>query len=239
MLPRGPAFRLGHVDPPIAGAGQSRGESGDQVTITTDSDGGRGLPGPAIPDLTLPEFVLCSREPAREQAGAGRRGDRAGAQLRRARRCRAEVGTGLSARGVRPGDVLALCAPNSIEFVVAWYAATSIGAIVTTVNPQWTSEEIVRQLRQTGARWLVTTAGLAGQKLRGVDGGDRDRGDDRDRRARAGTTPFSSLRATAPGRSQAGPPSDGRVATSRSCRRSSGTTGLPKIVVLHPPEPGG
>ena len=31
--------------------------------------------------------------------------------------------------GMRPRDVLALCAQNSIEFAVAWYAAASIGAI--------------------------------------------------------------------------------------------------------------
>ena len=32
-----------------------------------------------------------------------------------------EAGAGLSARGSAPGDVLALCAPNCIEFAVAWY----------------------------------------------------------------------------------------------------------------------
>jgi len=58
---------------------------------------------------------------------------------------------------VRPGDVLALCAPNSIEFAVTWYAASSAGAILTTVNPIASEEEILHQLRQTGARWLITT----------------------------------------------------------------------------------
>ena len=68
----------------------------------------------------------------------------------------------MARHGVRPGDVLAPCAPNSIEFAVTLYAvtlyavtlyaATSAGATVTTVNPQWTSQEIGRQLRGTGAR---------------------------------------------------------------------------------------
>ena len=77
-----------------------------------------------------------------------------------------EVGTGLAARGVRPGDVLALCAPNSIEFGVTWFAATSDRAIVTTVNQQCTDQEILHQLRQSCARWLVSTAALVEDKLR-------------------------------------------------------------------------
>src|SRR5262249_30669479 len=76
------------------------------------------------------------------------------------------VGAGLFARNVREGEVLALCAPNSIEFVVTWFAASSIGAIITTLNPSSTGEELTRQLRQAGARWLVTTGGLYEEKLR-------------------------------------------------------------------------
>ncbi|HMI23002.1 MAG TPA: AMP-binding protein, partial [Streptosporangiaceae bacterium] len=135
----------------------------------TERDGaGQTLPAPVIPDLTLPQFVLGAAfrrgsKPALVDAATGQEvsyGDLADAVR--------EVGAGLSARGLRPGDVLALCAQNSIEFAVAWFAAASIGAIVTTVNPQYTGDEIARQLRQTGARWLVTTAGPTGQKLRGV-----------------------------------------------------------------------
>ena len=139
------------------------------TTVTTERDGSaQTRPGPAMPDLTLPQFVLCS---------ANRRGSKralvdaaTGQEISYAGLAGAvqEIGAGLSARGLHPGDVLALCAPNSIEFAVAWYAAASIGAIVTTVNPQCTGDEIARQLGRTGTRWLVTTTGLAEQKLRGV-----------------------------------------------------------------------
>jgi len=98
---------------------------------------------------------------------------------------------------------------------------------VTTVNPQCTRDEIARQLRQTGARWLVTRAGPTGQKLRGVTAetaitetimiGD----------SAAGTIPFWSLRATAP--APTGPVSASDVALLPT---SSGTTGLPKSVEL-------
>jgi len=228
MPPGGPAFRLGHADHPLPERRGAEAKAGDMTTVTTERDGSaQTLPGPAIPDLTLPQFVLCS---------ANRRGSKralvdaaTGQEISYAGLAEAvqEIGAGLSARGLHPGDVLALCAPNSIEFAVAWFAASSIGAIVTTVNPQCTRDEIVRQLRQTGARWLVTTAGPTEQKLRGVTAetavtetivtGDHA----------AGTIPFWSLRATA--HAPARPVSASDVALLPT---SSGTTGLPKSVEL-------
>ena len=198
------------------------------TAVTIERDGaGQTLPASAIPDLTLPEFVLGAAyrrgsKRALVDAATGQEVSYAG--LADAVR---EIGAGLSARGMRPGDVLALCAQNSIEFAVAWYAAASVGAIVTTVNPQYTGDEIARQLRQTGARWLVTTAGPAEQKLRGVLAGTAIAetiviGDHA-----AGTIPFWSLRASAHG--QAEPVSASDLALLPT---SSGTTGLPKSVEL-------
>ena len=195
--------------------------------IERDAAAGRTRPAPLIPDLTLPQFVLAAADRrgskrALVDASTGR--ELSYAELADAVR---QAGAGLSARGVRPGDVLALCAPNCIEFAVAWYAATSIGAIVTTVNPQYTQDEISRQLRQTGARWLVATSGLFEQKLSAVIAetaivrtfviGGRA----------AGTIPFESLRASTP--APAAPVSASDLALLPT---SSGTTGLPKSVEL-------
>ena len=132
------------------------------MTYTTASDpAGRERVELVIPDATVPEFVLGRAhlrggKRALVEAGTGR--ELSYAQLAAAVQ---EAGAWLSSRGVRPGDVLALCAPNSIEFAVSWHAASLIGAILTTVNPIATEEEIVHQLRQTAARWLVTTSPLA------------------------------------------------------------------------------
>ena len=68
---------------------------------------------------------------------------------------------GLVAQGLARGDVLALCAPNSPEFAVAYYAALAAGALVTTVNPLAPTGDITRQLTHSGAQWLITTAALA------------------------------------------------------------------------------
>jgi acyl-CoA synthetase (AMP-forming)/AMP-acid ligase II len=215
------ARRQGRDDPT-----RKRGDM-NAVTIERDAAAGPALRAPAIPDLTLPQFVL---------AAADRRGSRralvdaaTGHELTYAGLAEAvrETGAGLSARGVRPGDVLALCAPNCIEFAVAFYAATSAGAIVTTVNPLCTGDEISRQLRQTGARWLVATSGLVEQKLRAVIPGTAVVETFVIGGPAAGTTPFGSLRAAAPTPAAAVSAPDVALLPT-----SSGTTGLPKSVEL-------
>jgi acyl-CoA synthetase (AMP-forming)/AMP-acid ligase II/NAD(P)-dependent dehydrogenase (short-subunit alcohol dehydrogenase family) len=136
------------------------------TNTTTASLAGRGLDAPIIPDVVLPEFVLGQAhlrggKRALVEAGTGR--ELTYAQLAATVR---QAGAWLAAHGVHPGDVLALCAPNSIEFVVTWYAASSIGAILTTVNPLASGPEITAQLRRTRAFWLVTTDDLVAPKLR-------------------------------------------------------------------------
>ncbi len=197
--------------------------------VITESDAAtvRAQRTPDIPDLTLPQFVLGAayrRGSKRALVDAATGQEISYAELADAVR---DVGAGLSARGVRRGDVLGLCAPNCIEFAVTWFAATSIGAIVTTVNPLYTADEMSRQLRQTSARWLVTTSGPIEQKLRTVIPetaivetfviGEQA----------TGTVPFESLRST--GHAPTTSVSADDVAM-LPC--SSGTTGTAKSVEL-------
>ncbi|MET8227957.1 4-coumarate--CoA ligase family protein [Streptomyces sp. NPDC005301] len=62
--------------------------------------------------------------------------------------------------GVTKGDVLALHSPNTVAFPTAFYAATRAGASVTTVHPLATAGEFAKQLRDCGARWIVTVSPL-------------------------------------------------------------------------------
>lgn len=184
------------------------------------------------PELTLPAYVL---DQAGQRASKPALVDAAtGAALTYAELAAevARIATGLLARGMTTGDVLALCAPNSIEFVLTYLAAASAGAVVTTVNPMWTGPEISRQLRQTGARWLVSTADLLAGKLRapvretGMAGTFAIGG-----QAGGEVTPFDELRAgPAAPTAAAWPPRT--AADPALLLSSSGTTGLPKIVVL-------
>ncbi|MFF8280988.1 AMP-binding protein [Streptomyces lateritius] len=62
----------------------------------------------------------------------------------------------LVARGLRPGDVVALHAPNCPEFVVAFHGVLRAGGTVTTVNALYTPAETATQLRDSGAVRYVT-----------------------------------------------------------------------------------
>jgi acyl-CoA synthetase (AMP-forming)/AMP-acid ligase II len=187
---------------------------------------------PLIPSVTLPEFVLGQ---ARQRGDKRALVDATTGRTLTYRELAIDVrrvGAGLAAHGVQPGDVVALCAPNSIEFVVAWYAASMVGAILTTVNPAFRGEEITQLLRQARARWLVTSVELFEEKVRlcAVAAGVRQTfvlgAADRTPR---GAIPFDVLRSE----------TDADVAAVRVVPTdvaflpwSSGTSGLPKGVVL-------
>jgi acyl-CoA synthetase (AMP-forming)/AMP-acid ligase II len=69
--------------------------------------------------------------------------------------CRAAAG--LARRGFQKGEVLAICAPNILEYAVAFHAAASLGGIVTTINPLCTVGELAHRLNDSQARYLLTT----------------------------------------------------------------------------------
>ncbi|MFJ1703918.1 AMP-binding protein [Kitasatospora sp. NPDC088346] len=65
---------------------------------------------------------------------------------------------GLAEAGVRKGDVIALYSPNTIAYPVAFYGATRAGATVTTVSSMTTAHELAGQLRDSRARWIITVS---------------------------------------------------------------------------------
>jgi acyl-CoA synthetase (AMP-forming)/AMP-acid ligase II len=67
---------------------------------------------------------------------------------------------GFAALGLRKGDVVAIWAPNCLEYAVVFHAVARLGAIVTTANPVATAFELARQLTDAQARVLVTTSAL-------------------------------------------------------------------------------
>jgi long-chain acyl-CoA synthetase len=63
--------------------------------------------------------------------------------------------TALYQLGVRKGDRVALMLPNSPHFVIAFFAAVKIGAIVVNNNPTYTARELKHQLEDSGAETIV------------------------------------------------------------------------------------
>lgn len=137
------------------------------------------------------------------------------------------VAIGLARRGLRKGDVFAIYSYNVPEFAIAFHAVSFLGGINTTINPLCTAEELTNQLNDARAKYLLTAPSLLGKALKAAAASGVEEvfvfGDAED------ATPFAVLGQ-----------SDGQVPGAQINPRedvvalpySSGTTGLPKGVML-------
>lgn len=64
----------------------------------------------------------------------------------------------LAARGIIPGDRVALVMPNCPQMVIGQIGAWKSGATVVPLNPLYSDEELSHALRDTGARLVVVLA---------------------------------------------------------------------------------
>jgi acyl-CoA synthetase (AMP-forming)/AMP-acid ligase II len=123
----------------------------------------------AIPAGTLTEVVLGKALDRRDSValsdGVTSRTLTYGDLVERVRR----LAAGLAALDIRKGDVVMLSSPNSPEFAVVFHALVRLGAIVTPANPANTSHEIAHQLVDAGAKLVIATAALA-DKMRAAIG---------------------------------------------------------------------
>jgi long-chain acyl-CoA synthetase len=80
------------------------------------------------------------------------------------------VAGGLQAHGLVAGHRVGLLGPNSIEFVIAYFAALRAGYIAVPMNTQSTPHEVGEMVRDSGARVLFAAADhdLSGADLAGV-----------------------------------------------------------------------
>ena len=114
----------------------------------------------AVPDIALTPYILRHAErlaakPALIDGLSGR--TLTYGEFARAIRSTA---AGLSDRGFSAGDVFAIYAPNCIEYAIAFHAVSWLGGVTTTVNPAYTADELECQLKDSGAIRLLTTPEL-------------------------------------------------------------------------------
>ncbi|MGE5081859.1 MAG: long-chain fatty acid--CoA ligase, partial [Acidobacteriota bacterium] len=138
------------------------------------------------------------------------------------------VARGLTAAGVKAGDVVSIFLANSWEFCTAFHGVQLAGAIPTLLNPTYREREVRYQLENSGATVLITDGGnIAGINLAGLPNLRRVY---TTRQPATGTESFHDLLQTRTGRyCKAEQPSDKAIA---ALPYSSGTTGLPKGVML-------
>ncbi len=75
---------------------------------------------------------------------------------------------GLAALGIRKGDRVALCLPNTPQAVIAYFGIIRAGGIVVPCNPTYTEHELSHQLRDAGTRAIVVLD-MMHQKIRHLD----------------------------------------------------------------------
>ncbi|HWR17343.1 MAG TPA: AMP-binding protein [Terriglobales bacterium] len=76
---------------------------------------------------------------------------------------------GFVAAGISPGDVVGIFLANSWEFVAAYHASTLAGATPTMLNPSYREREVRYQLENSGARILISDGSLVrGMNLGGL-----------------------------------------------------------------------
>ena len=63
---------------------------------------------------------------------------------------------GLQTLGVEKGHRVGLCLPNTPHFIIAYFAALRIGAVVVNFNPLLTANEIAAQVKTSGTSVMVT-----------------------------------------------------------------------------------
>jgi acyl-CoA synthetase (AMP-forming)/AMP-acid ligase II len=66
------------------------------------------------------------------------------------------VAGSLASRGFTKGDVLAILSSNNPEYAIVFHAVAFLGGIVSPINPLYTDKEITHQLKDARARFLVT-----------------------------------------------------------------------------------
>jgi acyl-CoA synthetase (AMP-forming)/AMP-acid ligase II len=137
------------------------------------------------------------------------------------------LAAGLAQRGFGKGDVLAVYSPNLPEYAAVLHAVAMLGGITTTVNPLYTVRELAEQLTDAGARLLITVPPLLERALEAAkQAGLKDVvvfGE------APGVTSFASLLQSG----DAVPPVSIAPRTDVVVMPySSGTTGLPKGVML-------
>jgi len=132
-------------------------------------------------------------------------------------------------RHFQPGDVIAIFLCNSWEFCVSYHAATLAGCIPTLLNPSYREREVRYQLENSEAIALLTD----GPQIRGIDlsGLPHLREVFTTRTLVAGASEFSKLMHTATTVAAPTPDADPHEVLA-ALPYSSGTTGLPKGVML-------
>ena len=128
------------------------------------------LPDVELPEVPITEYTLRAADPYPDRVAlidgpSGR--SYTYAQLRDAVH---RFAGGLAARGFQPGETLGLMAPNLPEYAIVFHGVAVAGGTVTTINPTYGADEVRFQLLDAGATMLVTIGMFADTARKAIEG---------------------------------------------------------------------
>jgi 4-coumarate--CoA ligase len=77
---------------------------------------------------------------------------------------------GLAARGIAPGKVVGLMAPNLPEYAIVFHGVAVAGAAVSTINPTYGPQEVRHQVNDAGVSVLFTVPMFVETALAAIEG---------------------------------------------------------------------
>jgi acyl-CoA synthetase (AMP-forming)/AMP-acid ligase II len=184
-------------------------------------------PDVEIPNLSVPEFVLAAGKQTPDVPALidGLKGDvithgELNAYVDR-------VAANLHARGLGKGDVVAVFCPNTPWYPVVFHGIAAAGCVMSPINSLYTPDEIAFQLKDSGAKILITISLFLDRAKEAAEKSPIDEIVVLDG-AEGHANLFDLLGADAPSVSVDIDPANDLV----TLPYSSGTTGLPKGVML-------
>lgn len=141
-----------------------------------------------------------------------------------------QFAAGLQHRGFKKGDVFAIFCPNVPEYAVVFLGVAAAGGINTTINSLYSTNDLIHQFKDSGAKYLLTIPAFLDRAMPAVEACDIEEvfvlGNTDES---TGTTPYTALLENDGSRS---PVAINAQQDLVALPYSSGTTGLPKGVML-------
>jgi acyl-CoA synthetase (AMP-forming)/AMP-acid ligase II len=122
-----------------------------------------------IPDVALTDFILGGNADRQDAVALvdGMRGDQLTYGQLAAYVDR--VAAALHERGLRKGDVVAVFSPNTAWYPVVFHGIAKAGLISSPINSLYTPDEIAFQLQDSGAKMLITVSPFLDRALAAVE----------------------------------------------------------------------